>query len=109
MKLKLALLALFAIALVGCNGKATESGTGSTLDATKPAETSTGGGSTQTPAATPQLPEEMKSEAYHWFGLGNDKPMKIEVKTGPKTLTGTQTIHLSTVKAGAANFDIDRS
>src|SRR5579871_3371062 len=50
---------------------------------------------TNSAASTAALPETMKSDAFHWFGLANSSPMKIEIDmTGQAPKIGTQTTKL---------------
>jgi hypothetical protein len=99
MKPKLSFVALVAVTLLGCSSApVTQSGTGS------PTSSSKQGG---TPASL-EVPEELRNEAYSWYGLNSDKPMNVQVKTGPRTLTGVQTVRLKEVKPGKAIFEIVR-
>lgn len=93
--------------LVGCGPKTAGSAT-STEPGASPTKTPA---SVSTKPAPPQeLPEELKSEAYHWFGLSNPNPVNMEVSlAGGITYTGTQAIALKTVGDGRAEFEITRS
>ncbi|HVT13372.1 MAG TPA: hypothetical protein VHE55_13985 [Fimbriimonadaceae bacterium] len=65
-----------------------------------------GSGQSQPP---PVVPDSLKNDAYHWYGLANDKPMKIKMTSSAgKSFTGTQTFKLVSVADGKAIFEIDR-
>jgi hypothetical protein len=82
------LLALLALALVGCNSSGTPGAAASGLPAPK------------------GLPDELKNDAYAYYGLGNEKPVRLEVSYGPGLPTQEATRQTSFVKAegGKATF-----
>jgi len=67
----------------------------------------------QAPTATlADVPEALKNDAYHYYGLGNPNPMSMEIVISdqPKDkFTGTQTIAIKEVKDGKPIFSIDRT
>jgi hypothetical protein len=110
MKVKIALFTLFAALIVGCQGPPpTESGTGSSKNTPNPMASTSGVKPSQKPPAGPPVPETLKGDAYHWFGLGNTEPMKVEVKTGSRTITGEQTTRVLQLKGDRAIFEVKRS
>ncbi|MGV3617583.1 MAG: hypothetical protein ACO1SV_19840 [Fimbriimonas sp.] len=109
---------LLALAAVGCQPEPTalktdpparQESTGATTGTTASAPT------TSPEAAAPSLdtvPAELKHDGYAYYGLGNTKPMVMEIvdSTQPgRTMTGSQTIKLTEVKDGKAVFDIERT
>ena len=53
------------------------------------------------------VPVELQNDAYHYYGLGNNKPVKMEMKvTGGPASTGTQTIEYGGMKGGNATFTL---
>jgi hypothetical protein len=112
MKSKVLVLLLLSLLLVaGCQNQPVSDGNG------KPIATSgtagTDAGNTQTDSGKDKLPaavpDELKTEAYHWYGLGNFKPMKIVIEiSGQPSKSGEQVVRLTDVKDGKATFEIDR-
>lgn len=118
------------LALAGCQGGDKVGGTSDTVASTNStgaangtntaAASSTTGGATTGTATTgggtpavkppePQIAADLKTDAYHWYGLGNTAPMKVEVKVnGGTSYTGTQTVHFQAMKNGRAIFEIAR-
>jgi hypothetical protein len=98
-------LPLLCLAVFGCKEKTLDAGAGTSPITT----TSTAGGTSQTKPAPPPVPEELKSEAFHWYGLGNSKPMKIEISiTDQPTMEAEQTVTLVDVKDGKATYEVSR-
>jgi hypothetical protein len=91
--------------LWGCSPKASEP---------KPAETKTTS-TAPTPEAEkpkPVLPETLKSEAYRYYGLSNEKPLDMEVISRAQpgsTTTGAQLNTLSAVEGSVATYQISRT
>ena len=110
MKLTHVLFLALALALVGCDPKPATSNGGdpapTSVDNTKPPTDAEG-----TEPNLAKLPDELKNEAYEYYGLSNPKPMDMEVlqSTNSTVLTGSQTNVLKSVKDGVAIFDIERT
>jgi hypothetical protein len=111
MKIKLALLITALACVYGCD-KGPEA---TTSDATKPGVS---GGQTSGTPATPtktytlaDVPADLKGEAFEYYGLGNDKPVDMEVvqTAQPDPETGAQITTLKEVKDGEAIFEIERT
>jgi hypothetical protein len=105
---------LLALLLTGCQSPqpaAGGSGAASSSTSTKPDSTqspSTTASETQKPP--PPVPDELKNDAFHWYGLSLEKPMEIEVALqGGVTYTGYQTVRLKSVENGKAIYDIERT
>jgi hypothetical protein len=102
-------LLAFAL-LAGCQPKSAEP---ATTESTTPTA-STGSEAPQAAPATPslsQIPAELKHDGYSYYGLGNPKPMKMEVTVsdpGQPVRVGTQTISLKEIKDGVPIFVIER-
>jgi hypothetical protein len=95
MKKALPLLALLLLPLVGCDSKAPATGT---------TGTATTAGSTNSPT-TAKLPDELKNDAYDYYGLASDKPVRLEiVKGNSMPEIGTRTFSLEKVEDGKATF-----
>ncbi|RYG27218.1 hypothetical protein EON82_00020 [bacterium] len=94
MKKAFPLLALLVISLAGCDSKS---------PASTSAGTSTGGSSSATAV---KLPDELKNDAYEYYGLGNDKPVRLEIVNGEGAAPqiGTRTFELQKVEDGKATF-----
>ncbi|MEZ0327858.1 MAG: hypothetical protein ACAH95_18330 [Fimbriimonas sp.] len=109
MKLRLQFLFPLALLVVGCSPKDPAT---NTVGGKTPA-TPTASNSDSTPKALDrsQIPAELKTEAYEYFGLDNDKPvdMQVVVSSDPGVKTGTVTTTLSEIKDGKAIFTIDRT
>lgn len=97
MKKALPLLALLVLPLVGCDSK---DPSGSV------ASTGTTGTSAQVSAAAAKLPEELKNDAFEYYGLGSDKPVRLEIINGEGGVPqiGTRTFSLEGVQDGKATF-----
>jgi hypothetical protein len=95
-----------AVAIAGC---------GKTATPAKPSEpTASSAPSSNAPAqaAKPVLPDSLKSDAYRYYGLSNDKPLDMEVISSAQpgiTTTGAQTNALATVGGTTATYQISRS
>jgi hypothetical protein len=98
----------FALLLVaGCDKGATAVSSDSPVAATN-SDGSTG--STPPPATLDQLPAELKTDAYDYYGLGRTEPMKMQIKQGSMTpQEGTQTVKLVKVENGVAEFSIEHT
>lgn len=99
MKARTLILAAVAL-LMGCSGSPRPEG-GAPKDAS--------GDSAPSPQAK-EVPAELQNEAYHWYGLDNQKPTEMTVKfpDGQK-FEGEQTVKLDSVEDGKATFTIDRT
>lgn len=124
-------IAVLALAAAGCNAaKSASSSTEATTKSTTTTATSdtttgttstgTSTGASSNPATTSSLPpamplsalpDNLKNAAYDYEGLGNDKPMDMEVTTSNSStvITGSQTVTLTSVKDGKATFHIERT
>lgn len=102
-----------AMLLAGCQGGGSPaSGANSPSPGGKPKVTGVGDAGTTgsgTPAVT-VVPEELKTEAYHWLGLGNEKPIRylFTDQTGA-TSTGEQSFKLDSVADGKAIYKLTRT
>jgi uncharacterized lipoprotein NlpE involved in copper resistance len=114
------LLSLIVVCLVGCDNK-TEStnGTNSTVKAvsTDPksletnASDANNAAGTTTKAVEPSLdlakiPAELKSDAYEYYGLGRTEPIKMTVNQNGSSEPASQTVKLTKVENGKAEFTI---
>lgn len=109
---------LLALAVVGCQPAPPANQTGAT-EKGPVAETGTKtdpktGEQTNTtpPPSADQIPAELKTEAFYYYGLNNPKPMDMEITDTqapgvPKT--GAQTVTLKEIKDGKAIFDVERT
>lgn len=115
MKIRSLILAGAALAVLsGCQSSPTASVGGSSTGNGTPkgpvvaSATGDTAPAAQTPA--PPVPDDLKSDAYHWYGLANDKPMNLEVTvSGGASYVGTQTIHGKSVADGKAVFEVERT
>jgi hypothetical protein len=103
-------LSLFALILIlgGCVQKPPDAKTdltnGSSAPGTQGAESKPGESAKSDPPAL-AVPEDLKHEAYEYFGLGNPDPVVMSVVGGPNgALTNTQTLTLESVKGGEAVY-----
>ena len=68
----------------------------------------TGGASSATNAsAAPKgMPDSLKNDAFEYYGLGSDKPMRLEVTEGENGIprTGTRTIKLQKIEGDKATY-----
>ncbi|GEM_PF-5070355 len=62
-----------------------------------------GGGAASYPSG---FPNDLKNDAYAYYGLGNDKPMRLEILdgTGMGSSVGTRTIRLDKIEDGKAVY-----
>lgn len=98
-------LGAFILVLAGCQGGTTTTGSGQSGQPAKDPSTQ----AAPPPAPTPVVPESLKNDAYHWYGLANEKPMNVVMLVdGKEMATGTQTVHLTSVADGKAVFDVTR-
>ncbi len=86
MKKALPLLALLILPLAGCDKSGKEAASAS--------------------PAPPGLPAELKSDAFDYYGLGNDKPVRLEITSaeGAPPIIGTRAFSMGEVKDGKATF-----
>lgn len=93
--------AVLAVGILGCDSKA------QTEDA--PADKA----SPTTAAAPSEVPDNLKSDAYHYYGMSNSKPMGISISVKApgveRTLTGEQTIKFVGMEGGKAKFTVSRT
>lgn len=92
---------LFVGLLAGCNGKAAEN------NATN-ATSGTGSVSSETnkPEAAPVLPEDLKTDAYDYYGLANTEETKFTITQAGKTDTGTTRYKFVSAGEGKAKFEL---
>jgi len=85
MKKALPLLALLILPLAGC-------------DSAKDSASAT--------PAPPGLPADLKNDAFDYYGLGNDKPVRLEIlrAEGAAPQIGTRAFSMGEVKDGKATF-----
>ncbi len=111
---------VFTLALLGLGCQSPVSSTGSGQSVTsaaqasgttagKPSDPAQSGSPTAAQTPTPPLPEDLKTSAYHWYGLSNDQTVSIKLTNGGQSFTGKQTVHLKSVKGGVATFEIERT
>jgi hypothetical protein len=106
MKLRTASALLLAILmLAGCQNAGEGSNT-----AGGPGVTATGDSAPKEPAWTSEVPEELKHDAYRYYGLTNPEPIYMEAvyPEGP-TRSGTQVTKFVEMKDGHAVFTIERT
>lgn len=86
MKQFLPLLALLALPLAGCDSAGKDSASNS--------------------PAPPGLPAELKNDAFDYYGLGNPKPVQLEIITqeGFPPIPGTRSFAMGKVEDGKATF-----
>lgn len=99
MKTRTLILAVAAL-LMGCSGTPQPEGT-------------TANGASGDSGSAPQakeVPAALQNEAYHWYGLANQRPTEMTVKfpDGQK-FEGEQTVKLDSVVDDKAIFTIDRT
>lgn len=103
-------MAVAIIALAGCHKsqdlKVAKGGEVADKSAQALPTGSAGGTETgKTPPSGGAVPVELQNDAYHYYGLGNPKPMPMEMKvSGGKPTTGTQSIEYTGVRDGKAIF-----
>lgn len=94
-------------------GGATTAGTPDSASMPSTAPTTGDPSAKPAPMATlADVPEALKNDAYHYYGLGNPKPMSMEISISdqPKDkYTGAQTITIKEIKDGKPIFSIDRT
>ncbi len=96
-------LPIFALSLllIGCGRETTPAGA--------PTASSGGAAPAEQTKQVAAAPSELQHEAYHWYGLGNSKPMKLEVTISDgRTATGTQTITLDKTANGKTSYKVER-
>lgn len=93
-----------AVVLLGCDPPPQEKSEGTT------------GTSTTTTKAAPtpsiaEIPESLKNDAFHYYGLGKKEPtnLVITVPGAPEPLTGTQSAEFVGMEGGKARFKIVRT
>jgi len=108
MKINGILVSCAALALIGCQGgSATLTTSSGTLDAGQ-AKNDAAVKTPTPPPAPASVPDELKSDAYHYYGLANENPMKVKI-SGPREASGTQQFHLKSVEGGKATFEMERT
>jgi len=61
-------------------------------------------------ATGPAIPEELKTDAFRYYGLSNSKPLRMQVvRAGADPLSGEQTFTQKEVKPNAAVFTTTRT
>lgn len=95
----------------GCGGPAKPAAKGGT-PAPAPAGPSTDSAPSNPEAVSlSELPEELKTDAFEYYGLGNTKPVDLErtEEGNPNVVTGSQRFWLKEVKDGKATFVVERT
>lgn len=82
---------LLALLLVGCKPSG--------------ADSSGPGGSTVSDAP-PGLPAELKNDAFEYYGLGNDKPVRLEIVENGLPNVGTKTVKLDKIEGDKATYTL---
>lgn len=106
MKWRLFVLALIAGGLVGC-GSSGGSSTTTPGEAPKTTETTPPKTDPIPEPAKPKLadlPADLRHEGFEWYGLGNDKPIKMVLNQAGTKLSGEQSYELEKVENGSATF-----
>jgi hypothetical protein len=87
------------VLLAGCNGasSATNSDTSS--------NTPSASGASQSSDVL-EVPADLKSDAYEYYGLGNKEESKFTITQNGKTESGTTRYNLTSVKDGKAMFEL---
>lgn len=95
------ILALLAIAAIGCGNKPESSTSGTTTGLSS---------GTSEPAPTATIPDELKHDAYAFQGLGNEDLLTYDVTFNemPKE-DGTQQTKLEKVENGVATYKVSRT
>ncbi len=112
MSSRLCFLAVLTFALAGCKGAAPAS---AEADAGKsPAAAPDRGASSGEPGGAlslADLPEELRNDAFEYYGLSSGEPQKVEVSSSmrPEPEIGAQTFKLREVKDGRALFEVERT
>src|SRR5579862_2008732 len=113
MRKSILLLAFSCGALFGC-----QAGQSSTSTGQPPAPVASTGSATPKQELTsaqekgpppPTIPDELKTEAFHWYGLANAKPVNFTILAQGNTFSGSQTMNLKSVSDGKAIFEVDRT
>ncbi len=87
--------------LAGCGDK-----TATVAGANAPSDTS----STPEVQKPLEVPAELKTDAFDYYGLGRTEPMKVAIKQkGQKDKVGTQTFKLVKVENGVAEYHLESS
>jgi hypothetical protein len=111
MTIRLGIALLAACIVAGCQNQTAVSNAGKegsqgTAGASEPQKLPLPG---EPQKQVPPVPDDLKTEAYHWYGLDNLKSMKIIVEiTGKPPQSGEQTVKLTDVKDGKAIYEIER-
>lgn len=107
------LLTFLVFTLIGCDG-----GSKTSVDSTTPKPADSGSPKTDQSAdskvetkapepAAPKLadiPETLRHAAFEWYGLSNDKPLKMTLTQAGTKMTGSQHMDLQSIKDGVAIF-----
>ena len=56
--------------------------------------------------APPGLPESLKNDAFEYYGLGNDKPVRLEIVENGLPNIGTKTVRLEGIKGDKATYTL---
>ena len=107
--LRLSLAAVVAVSVWGCGSK--EKPAPEPAPAPAPAPSVSGSEPSAPTVPLSSLPDELKHEAFEYYGLGNDQPMDLErtIVGQPDTVTGSQSFRLKEVKDGKALFTVVRT
>jgi len=107
------LAVLAALALGGCQAGQTTTGSGQSpaplVSASSPSNSTPKPDESQESQTPPAVPDDLKTDAYHWYGLSNSQPINFEISSGNHTYTGSETVHLQSVSNGKAIYEIERT
>jgi hypothetical protein len=95
--------------------KAVQSPSSPPSSKTRAAVTASSAAPTSKPAEGAQpsapFPDDLKNEAYDYYGLANNKPMDLELKDNlsPTITSGTQLVTFESFSNGVAKFKIEHT
>ncbi|HVL39779.1 MAG TPA: hypothetical protein VM328_10365 [Fimbriimonadaceae bacterium] len=104
------LIPAFALALVGCTPKAAETVDSKQPDPAKGSATPGAGAAPEAAKTTlADIPDELKHNAFTYYGLAYDKPRDLEVRQDGSTFSGSQIFRLVEIKDGKAIFEYEHT
>lgn len=100
---RLLIAPFLVLALAGCDKGATATATNS--DTNKATASNS-----EAPAQVAEIPAELKTDAFDYYGLSRTEPMKLAIKQkGQPDKVGTQTFKLVKVENGVAEYNLESS
>jgi hypothetical protein len=94
-------LPIALVLLAGCGDKGASAANGAASSDTN---------SATEVAKTPEVPAELKTDAFEYYGLGRTEPMKLAIKqSGQPDKVGSQTFKLVKVENGVAEYNLESS